>query len=133
MDGHNGLDYGDNGDDNIFSPMNGYIKLKDDKDAGYGLHVRIRDSKKEVVLAHFSKVFVQDGQYVHVGDKIALMGNTGFSTGKHLHFGLRYLIPGDADRWSLSVKDYDNGYFGYVDPTPYLITWKGGMDKTSLT
>lgn len=133
MKGHNGIDFGDRGDDRIFAPMSGHVKLKDSGKSGYGLHIKMRDSKKEVVLGHLREVFVNDGQYVNVGDKIGLMGNTGFSTAKHLHFGLRYLIPSDGDRWSWQVQDYNNGYFGYVDPSPFLITWKGTFFETSLT
>jgi len=133
MDGHNGLDFGPNGDENIFAPMSGYVKLGNSGSVGYGLHIKIRDSKKEVVLAHLSKVFVNDGAYVHVGDKIAVMGNTGDSSAKHLHLTLKYLIPTGGDRWQWEVKDYDNGYFGGVDPKPYLITWKGSQSINTLT
>jgi len=125
MKGHNGMDFGTDGDDNIFAPMAGKCTVKHDE-GGYGLHVRIKDSTKEVVLAHFAKAYVTDGQYIHMGDKVGKMGNTGYSFGKHLHYGLRFLDDG-------KVRDYDNGYFGYVDPSKYTIRWKGSLSTNTLT
>lgn len=134
LSGHDGNDFGSNGDDNIFAPMQGYVKVKDSVDKGYGLHIKLRDGTKELVLGHFSQVFVQSGDYVHFGDKIAVMGNSGFSSAKHLHVGLRFLLPNIdvTDFFQLSIKNYDNGFFGYVDPFSYFIWWKGAGKASSL-
>ncbi|MGV0793674.1 M23 family metallopeptidase [Mycolicibacterium sp. XJ1819] len=55
--------------------------------AGYGNMVKLRHSDGTVTLyGHLSSVMVDIGQRVWAGDQIAKMGNTGNSTGPHLHF-----------------------------------------------
>ena len=62
---------------------------------GYGKYVVIRhDNGLETVYGHLSKQLVDINQLVKAGEPIALGGNTGRSTGSHLHFETRFLgIP----------------------------------------
>lgn len=54
---------------------------------GYGYVVCIKHSDgKETRYAHLSKILVKVGQYVNQGDTVALSGNSGVSSGPHLHF-----------------------------------------------
>jgi murein DD-endopeptidase MepM/ murein hydrolase activator NlpD len=59
-------------------------------DVGYGNYVIIdHGSGWESQYAHCSTVYVTIGQSVSMGDKIALVGDTGEVTGPHLHFELK--------------------------------------------
>lgn len=59
--------------------------------SGYGLHVRIEETAtgRLIILGHCSKVLVRSGESVDAGQQVALSGNTGNSTGPHLHFEVR--------------------------------------------
>lgn len=123
--GHNGVDFGPNGNETIYAPFTGVATVLDQGSAGYGLHIKITDDEKECVLGHLSEVLIKNGTKVYMGDKVGKMGSTGFSTAKHLHFGLKYLANG-------KVVSPNNGYKGSVDPLPFLITWKGTHLKDDL-
>jgi len=59
---------------------------------GFGLLVVIdHGNGYESYYGHLSKLLVSAGQTVAQGETIALSGNTGLSTGPHLHFEVRYL------------------------------------------
>jgi murein DD-endopeptidase MepM/ murein hydrolase activator NlpD len=58
--------------------------------SGYGLTIKVRHSFGfETLYAHLSKIRVKKGQRVSRGKQIGDMGNTGRSTGTHLHYEVR--------------------------------------------
>jgi len=57
----------------------------------YGIYVEIDHGNGfQTIYAHMSKVLVSNGQMVAKGQRIGLMGATGWATGPHLHFEIRY-------------------------------------------
>lgn len=55
-----------------------------------GIYIVITHGDFESVYAHLSKALVLPGQQVTVAETIAISGNTGMSSGAHLHFGMKY-------------------------------------------
>jgi len=78
--------------DTIRAAFSGKIRVVAYEGKGYGRYVIIRHSNGlETLYGHMSKQLVKEDQMVRAGDPIGLGGNTGRSTGAHLHFETRFL------------------------------------------
>lgn len=89
---HKGIDIGIRSNDTIYAAFDGKVRLTNYEARGYGKYVIIRHTNDlETVYGHLNKFLVEPNQYVKAGDPIALGGNTGRSTGPHLHFETRYM------------------------------------------
>ena len=88
---HQGLDIKVYTGDSIFSAFPGKVRVvKNQGRRGYGKYIVVRHNNGlETVYAHLSKQLVKPGQIVESGEVIGLGGNTGRSTGSHLHFETR--------------------------------------------
>jgi hypothetical protein len=114
--GHNGVDYrtfDENGNwastCKVYAPHSGEVlEALNDKN-GYGLYLKLENSKFGSILGHNKRLLVKKGDKVKEGQLVAIGDNTGWSTGPHVHWGL-YPKP----------RNRGNGYSGTVDPTPYL-------------
>ncbi len=115
--GHNGIDWGMKVGTPILAVADGKVveaKFKDDPkgwDAdGYGNYLKLEHTWGESLYAHLSRIDVAEGDTVREGDRIGLSGNTGFSSGPHLHFGMRVKPFNRQDGWS-----------GYTNPAWFLV------------
>ena len=89
---HNGLDLKVNIGDTIVAAFDGKVRIVKYERRGYGKYVVFRhDNGLETVYGHLSKQLVEENQLVKAGEVIGLGGNTGRSTGSHLHFETRFL------------------------------------------
>lgn len=87
---HKGLDIKVYIGDTIRAAFAGKVRVVRYEGRGYGKYVVIRhDNGLETYYAHMSKQLVEEDQEVRAGDPIGLGGNTGRSTGSHLHFETR--------------------------------------------
>lgn len=89
---HMGLDIRIRIGDTIRAAFDGKVRISRYERRGYGHYLVIRHPNGlETVYGHLSKKLVEEDDIVHAGDPIALGGNTGRSTGPHLHFETRIL------------------------------------------
>lgn len=84
---HNGLDIKVQTGDTIYAAFDGKVRITNYQRRGYGHYVVVRHNNGiETLYAHLSKKLVDLNQNVKAGDPIGLGGNTGRSSGSHLHF-----------------------------------------------
>ena len=87
---HKGLDIKVYIGDTIRAAFDGKVRIVRYEANGYGNYVVIRHHNGlETIYGHMSKHLVGENETVHAGDPIGLGGNTGRSTGSHLHFETR--------------------------------------------
>lgn len=87
---HKGLDIKVYIGDTIRAAFSGKVRIVRYEAAGYGKYIVIRHPNGlETIYGHLSKQLVDENQEVRAGDVIGLGGNTGRSTGSHLHFETR--------------------------------------------
>ena len=84
---HNGVDLKAHYE-NVFSMLPGRVK-NIGMNKRSGKYIIIQTAGYTISYCHLSSILVRDGQYVNAGEVIAVSGNTGMSTGPHLHLTLK--------------------------------------------
>jgi len=87
--GHQGLDFGIEIGTTIKSTMNGTVTYAGWNDEGYGNLVIVDNGTYQTYYGHLDSIPVKVGEPVFSGQAIGLSGNTGNSTGPHLHYEIR--------------------------------------------
>ena len=100
---HEGLDIANRKGTPVIAPANGLVVFTGRRggfgnliiiDHGHGITTR---------FGHLSRIFVKAGQHVKRGERIAAIGNTGRSTGPHLHYEIRLSgVPVNPKRYILN-------------------------------
>ena len=85
---HTGVDIDGHMGDPIMAATAGVVTFSGWR-SGYGNLVVIQTGNEEYYYGHASELWVTAGERVEMGEIVALVGNTGFSTGSHLHFEIR--------------------------------------------
>ncbi|MDK9775379.1 MULTISPECIES: M23 family metallopeptidase [unclassified Vibrio] len=89
---HTGIDLTCKRGEEILAPADGVVETVRPSNRGYGNYLTLRHSFGfSSSFAHLSRFKVKSGQFVSKGDVIAKCGNSGNSTGPHLHYEVRFL------------------------------------------
>ncbi|QVL45085.1 MAG: M23 family metallopeptidase [Methylophilaceae bacterium] len=84
---HEGIDFMPTIDFNAKAVINGVVEKVQHSSIGYGnMVVILHPNNVRTLYAHLDSIFVEHGQKVQAGQSIGKIGNTGFSTGRHLHY-----------------------------------------------
>jgi len=86
---HSGLDIAANTGTQVVAALDGEV-LEATTDTYYGKYLKVKKDDIIMIYAHCSKLLVKAGDKIKKGSLIAYVGNTGNSTGPHLHFELKY-------------------------------------------
>lgn len=97
---HYGVDLDLETGDPVFAGFDGIVRVVGYDRYGYGYYIVVRHKNGlETLYGHLSKTLVDVGQELKAGDLIAKGGNTGRSTGSHLHYEVRFQgSPFDPER-----------------------------------
>lgn len=98
---HKGIDLAAQRGTAVMASHDGLVIYTGKEFKGYGKMIMIEKDGWATLYGHLDKIIVYEGQRVRQGDVIGALGNTGRSSGPHLHFEIR-----KAD--------------GPIDPLPYL-------------
>ena len=101
LGGHEGVDLATNVGTPVHAAGGGTVAFAGWNDTGYGNVVVIAHGPIFTIYGHMSSLSVRCGQSVTAGQQIGLSGNTGNSTGPHLHFEMR-----DADWNAVNPANY---------------------------
>jgi murein DD-endopeptidase MepM/ murein hydrolase activator NlpD len=103
---HRGIDLGLSVGDTIRAAFDGKVRIRSYERRGYGYYLVLRHPNGlETVYGHLSKFLVGENRIIRAGEPIALGGNTGRSTGPHLHFEIRFL---GKDINPAEIIDFEN-------------------------
>ena len=122
---HYGIDLKVQVGDTIYAAFDGKVRITSFERRGYGYYVVLRHTNGlETVYGHLSKFLVNDNDVIKSGQPIALGGNTGRSTGAHLHWEFRYL---GRPINPIDIVDFDNKvcHFDQFTVTPRTFAYSG--------
>ena len=114
---HNGVDIKAYLSDTIYSAFKGVVRVVKNDPKGYGNVIVIRHyNGLETVYGHLSKQIVKVNEVVEAGQAIGIAGNTGRSTGTHLHFETRFC--------GIAINPQEIFSFKHKDVTGDFYLWK---------
>lgn len=136
---HKGLDIKVYIGDTIRAAFSGKVRIVRYEAGGYGKYIVIRHNNGlETIYGHLSKQLVEENQEVRSGEVIGLGGNTGRSTGSHLHFETRLcgVALNPALMFDFRAQDVTGDYYAfnketYVNESTNATRLRGKQDSST--
>lgn len=107
---HTGNDFPVNEGTPIHTTMGGKVVWAGEN-GPWGNLVVVENRSYQVWLAHLSSIQVAPGEILHYGDVVGLSGNTGNSTGGHLHYGIKHKTGEKSYVWLNPQLFFSEGEF----------------------
>ena len=127
---HRGQDFAVNRGTKIYAPADGAIEVTRASNKGSGNFIRILHTYGfSSSYSHLSKFAVKRGDFVKKGDLIGYSGNTGLSSGPHLHYEVRF-VGRSLDPKPFMDWDVDN--FDSIFKNIRGIAWESLVEKIEL-
>lgn len=119
---HTGIDLTCKRGTDIIAPADGVVETVRPSKKGFGNFLTIRHSFGFMSsFAHLHRFKVKSGQFVSKGDVIASCGNSGNSTGPHLHYEVRFLGRALNPQYTM---DWTPENFDYLFEKEKKVKWK---------
>ncbi len=115
----------------IIAPANGVVEFAGYSENGYGYNViLLHNFGFKTVYAHMARRdVVKAGQFVKKGDLIGYTGNTGLSTGPHLHYEVRFINKTLEPLYFLNLQRKNmNNFFN----TERRVPWQSLIEAVSV-
>lgn len=118
---HTGIDLTCKRGEEVLAPADGVVETVRPGNRGYGNYLTLRHSFGFMSsYAHLQKFKVKSGEFVSKGDVIAQCGNSGNSTGPHLHYEVRFLGRALNPQY---LMDWTPENFNYVFEKVNKVKW----------
>ena len=116
---HSGIDFSANIGTPVLTTANGSVVDIVRSKYGYGNRIVIKhDNEYRTIYAHLRDIYVSKGDTVIVGQEIGTVGNSGLSTGSHLHYEIRHnghaIDPLSLYQMNLEKEDAAKQYLAFL-------------------
>lgn len=115
----------------VQTPLEGTVQTKDTGNVGFGHHVIVKAKPYDAIFGHMSKWAVKNGQHVNVGDTLGTSGNTGSSTGAHLHYEMNKHGKGSMTGNSIDPVKWLKSHNGSGSKNKKASAWKDDIKRAA--
>ncbi|MEM0688398.1 phage tail tape measure protein [Staphylococcus haemolyticus] len=114
----------------VLTPMGGKVETRHTA-SGFGKHVIVRAKPYDAYFGHLSKWLVKNGQHVKPGDAIGISGNTGSSSGPHLHYEMNKHGFGSMTGHSIDPVKWLKSHNGSKSVSKSASAWKPDIRRAA--